>query len=953
MKPNLSLKPAFRRRRWIPYGVLVVTLLLTAGATYYVAMTTKARDQLRFENAVHRTQDNIENRLETYIALLRAGSGFFAASDQVSLEEFRVFVYRLELKRRYPGIQGIGFSARVMPSQKDALVADMQRQGAENFTIKPEFKRSEYHAIAYLEPLDKRNQVAIGFDMFTEPVRRVAMERARDTGAPAASGRVTLVQEIDPLKQAGFLIYVPVYRNGVTPNTVAERQAALRGFIYSPFRADDLMKGIFGTEKYPAVDFEIYDGTHRSQENLLYRSNRTRTLSNAPHHSRFRATKIIDVAGRPWIIAFAARPEFFELTSSRSLVPYIWLGGLLISLVLFSVTRSQVRAREAAERWAASLRQSQEALRESEIRFRTLVEQSPLSTQILSPDGRTLQVNRAWEELWGITLDRLGDYNMLEDEQLVTKGIMPYIKQGFAGEVTAIPPILYDPNQTIPELSAYEDSPRWVQAYIYPVKDEAGNIREVVLVHEDISDHKRAEKEREQLLAREQAARVEAEAANRMKDEFLATLSHELRTPLNAMLGWTQMLRTRKFDEATAARALETIDRNTKSLAQLIEDILDVSRIITGKLRLNVRPVKLESAIEAAIDTVRPAANAKEIQIELILDSSIEPILGDANRLQQVVWNLLSNAIKFTPKGGRIEVRLERVDSLQVGGLTELQVNKLQVEGSDQHSNPSVQIQVSDTGQGIAPDFLPYVFERFRQADSSMTRSHGGLGLGLAIVRHLVELHGGTVSVHSQGIGQGATFIVNLPLTTVVEEANQSEQVQPTVTDEEPASCSCPPSLNGLRILVVDDEPDARELMITMLRQYGAEVIAVATGSEALEALTQNDFGLEEVGQFQEFVDCQEKALNSKSKILNSKFDVLVSDIGMPQEDGYTLIRKVRALSAEQGGQIPAVALTAYARAEDRKQAMLAGFQVHIPKPVDPNELATVIANLTERIVRA
>ncbi len=405
----------------------------------------------------------------------------------------------------------------------------------------------------------------------------------------------------------------------------------------------------------------------------------------------------------------------------------------------------------------------------------------------------------------------------------------------------------------------------------------------------DITQRQQAELEREQLLAREQAARAEAEAANRMKDEFLATLSHELRTPLNAMIGWTQLLRTRKFDEATATRALEVIDRNTKSLAQLIEDVLDVSRIITGKLRLNVFPVQLAPIISAAIDTVRPAAEAKEIQL-VLLDSSVGLVLGDANRLQQVVWNLLTNAVKFTPKRGRVQVRLHL-----------------------EHSR--VQISVSDTGQGISPDFLPYVFDRFRQADSTTTRSHGGLGLGLAIVRHLVELHGGTVAVQSPGIGQGATFIVNLPLMAVAG-ASVPEQIQSPVKSE---VLACVPPLDGLRVLVVDDEADARELLLTTLAQYGAEVTAVATVSEALESLQR------------------------------LKPNVLVSDIGMPGEDGYALIRQVRTLTQEQGGETPAVALTAYARAEDRKQALLAGFQLHVPKPVDPAELAAVICNLAER----
>ena len=433
----------------------------------------------------------------------------------------------------------------------------------------------------------------------------------------------------------------------------------------------------------------------------------------------------------------------------------------------------------------------------------------------------------------------------------------------------------------------------WGNGIMAALRDESGQLQGFAKIMRDFTERKQAEEEREQLLAREQAARAEAEAANRIKDEFLATLSHELRTPLNAMLGWTQLLRTRNFNEETTARALETIDRNTKSLAQLIEDVLDVSRIITGKFRMNVCPVELVPIIEAAIETVRTAADAKQIQIQSGLDSSVGTILGDANRLQQVVWNLLSNAVKFTPRGGRVEVRLERINS-------------------------RVQIRVSDTGQGISPEFLPYVFDRFRQADSSMTRVHGGLGLGLAIVRHVVELHGGTVYAESPGLGQGATFIVELPFMAVdVLATSKLEQVQPKLTDEMPNLC--PLELEGLKVLVVDDEPDARDLIATVLGQCGAEVEVAASAVEALETIEK------------------------------WQPDVLVSDIGMPGEDGYTLIRKLRALEAQRGGQIPAVALTAYARAEDRTQALLAGFQLHVPKPVDPSELAVVVGNLVGR----
>jgi len=415
--------------------------------------------------------------------------------------------------------------------------------------------------------------------------------------------------------------------------------------------------------------------------------------------------------------------------------------------------------------------------------------------------------------------------------------------------------------------------------------------------------------------AESEAARSTAEAANRTKDEFLATLSHELRTPLNAMLGWTHLLRTRKMDEAKMARALETIDRNTKSLAMLIEDILDVSRIMTGKLHLSADVCQLVTVVEGAIESVRPAAEAKTIELELCGAPSTGSVWGDANRLQQVVWNLLSNAIKFTPNGGRVEVKLEC--------------------HSDESTHcPYAQIQVSDTGKGISPEFLPYVFERFRQENNTTTRTHGGLGLGLALVRYLVELHGGTVHAASPGEGLGATFTVQLPLWAVQTASSPQSLVTPTVSDtmacdrdretvtalEPPTAVSAPrlPALKGLRVLVVDDEVDARELVTTILQHSGAQVTAAASASEAFSLLSQ------------------------------LKADVLVSDIAMPQVDGYAFIRKVRELEAQRGEYIPALALTAYAKESDRQLSLEAGFQVHLPKPFNPNELVRVITKLAK-----
>lgn len=434
-----------------------------------------------------------------------------------------------------------------------------------------------------------------------------------------------------------------------------------------------------------------------------------------------------------------------------------------------------------------------------------------------------------------------------------------------------------------------EESRRCIQAI---------NVELEQRVQERTAQLEASNRTKDELLMREQIIRAEAEAANRAKDEFLSILSHELRTPLNAILGWSTMLRQRTLSEDKVLRALETIERNAKSQAQLIEDILDISRIITGKLRLQVRPVNLVPVIESAIESVRLAAEAKSIRLQSVLDSQASSLLGDANRLQQVMWNLLSNALKFTPKDGRVEIRLERVNS-------------------------HAEITVSDTGPGISSDFLPFVFDRFRQHDSTTTRSYGGLGLGLAIVRQLVELHGGTVTVVSPGIGQGTTFTVTLPAMIIPLPPSDPEPLNSIVETKGRVEAS--PSLEGLKILVVDDEADALELLSTILQKYGADVIAVASVKQALTII---------------------ETATDRSP------DVLVSDIGMPDEDGYSLIRKLRQLEAQRGGRLPAIALTAYARNDDRRQALLAGFQMHLTKPVDAAELVAVVASLTGRTSR-
>jgi len=423
---------------------------------------------------------------------------------------------------------------------------------------------------------------------------------------------------------------------------------------------------------------------------------------------------------------------------------------------------------------------------------------------------------------------------------------------------------------------------------VSPVRNSQGEIIGASKIARDISDKVQAEAERTRLLASERAARERAEAASRAKDEFVAMISHEIRSPLNAILGWSQMLRQGALDETATANALESIERNARAQAQLVSDLLDISRVITGKLRINSRPVDIMNSLESALESVYPAAEAKQITIDVQREPYATVVTGDADRLQQVLWNLLSNAVKFTPRKGRVAVKIARLDSY-------------------------LEIAVSDSGIGIPEDFLPFIFDRFSQADSSSARKHGGLGLGLSIARHIVELHGGTIAAESAGEGKGATFRVALPV-----RALQLQKADSAAADVPLDTIAHDILLNGLRVMVVDDEAETRELLKVMLCSHGADVLEISSGAEAL-------------AQIEEWRPA-----------------IIVSDIGMPTMDGYMFMKRVRAFDSEQRS-VPAIALTAYARAEDRLRALAAGFQMHVPKPVEASELVMVIASLVKR----
>ncbi|WP_445305054.1 PAS domain-containing protein [Microcoleus sp. Pol12B4] len=529
---------------------------------------------------------------------------------------------------------------------------------------------------------------------------------------------------------------------------------------------------------------------------------------------------------------------------------------------------------EVAERtWAAAERaRSEAALRDSEELKQRILESSqdcikvlmldseivyinPGGLCLLEIDDPSLILNTIWQDIWQ------GKY--YEN----AKAAIAAAKAGKVGQFQAY-------------LPTYKGTPKWWDIITTPVRNTTGQVTQLLAISRDITKQKQAETELERMLAQEQVARETADRANRIKDEFLAVLSHELRSPLNPILGWSKLLQQRKFDPARTLTALATIERNAQLQVQLIDDLLDISRILRGKLSLTVKPVDLSTVISAALETVRLAAEAKTLEIQTKMSLGIAIVMGDSGRLQQVVWNLLSNAVKFTPSGGLVTVELSLTGN-------------------------TAQIQVTDTGKGIKPDFLPYVFEHFRQEDGAITRKFGGLGLGLAIVQQIVEMHGGTVAVDSSGEGKGAMFTVQIPLASHI-------CVLPAI---EPPSDSTG-NLSGIRILVVDDETDSREFVAFVLEQAGAIVTSVASATTALQAFSQ------------------------------AIPEIVVSDIGMPEMDGYMLMRHIRSLPREQGGQIPAIALTAYAGEMDRQQAIAAGFQRHLAKPIDPEGVVAIVTEL-------
>lgn len=713
-------------------AVGVIGFLATFAAAEVFRRSADDRDVVRFDGWVEATQSEIAARLETYIAVQLAGRGLFASQEAVTPEMFRRFVAELALKRRYPGVQGVGFARRLAWEERAEVEEELRAQGRPEFRVWPEGPRAEVFPIAFLEPMDARNRAAIGYDMFSEPVRREAMVRARDSGRAAASGKVTLVQEIDEQKQAGFLIYMPVYRGGGTPETVEERRKELLGFVYSPFRMDDLLAGIFGRHERSRVAFSVYDGSIRSA-NLMHRS----AGASLDHAPRFTRTVSLDVAGRPWSVVFHSQPAL-DIGSTRGLVPFVWIAGLVITGLAFGFVRGRERT-----------------------------------------------------------------------------------------------------------------------------------------VERELATRRRSADEREELLRREQIARAEAESASRAKDEFLAILGHELRNPLAPIVTAVDLLRMK--GEGALPRELELIERQTKHLAHLVDDLLDVARITQGKMELERRPVDLAATVARAVEMTTPLLDERNHHLELQIEPGLV-VLGDEVRLVQVVTNLLSNAAKFTEPGGNVAVSARR-------------------EGEE------IVLSVRDDGMGIAPALLPRVFDTFTQGPRIVDRSKGGLGLGLSLVRSLVEAHGGRVCAASEGTGRGTTIEVRLPK---LEAKIEGEAPRSPAVVSKKARC--------LRTLVVDDNEDAAESIAAWLRAVGHDVRVAYDGPQALEIARR-------------FTP-----------------EVALLDLGLPGMDGYEVGMRLRRLMP-----LRLIAITGYGQERDRDRTREAGFECHLVKPVSPERVLEAMQGSGDR----
>ena len=834
LAPNPWWRPTPSRTR-VPLLVLVTALVASGAVVWLVHVGIAERDEARFRNAVHATSDRMQARLDAYTAVLRAGRAFFIANGMdVDAERFHRFVAEQEVQERYPGIQGVGFSRRLTRDQLDAVVNERRRDGLPDYQVWPMDDRQELHAILFLEPLDRRNRVAMGYDMFTEATRREAMERARDTGKPAASGAITLVQEIDANKQQGFNLYLPLYEGGVVPATLEERRRKLLGFVYAPFRVDDLLAGIFGTERNHRVTFSIHDG-RRPDAPVLH------VAADMTGNARFSGEQELEVGGRTWVLRFESLPSL-ERASSRWLFPFVVAGALVVSALLFLLAMSQSRAQEQYRVHSRIIDSMTEGVSVSDER------------------GTILYTNPAEDEMFGYARGELigkpitmqNSYPARDNERIVGEVIAQLRERGvWTGEFANVKK----------DGTAFTTYAR-ISALTLAGKSYW------VCVQEDITLRKQAEREREDLLERERAA-------NRAKDEFIALVSHELRNPLAPIAAAVELLAVRGVPGIE--RETRIIERQLRHLRNVVDDLLDVSAITHGGIRLSRQPIQLAAVVADA--RALAMGDIEDRQHELRIDVPTEGLTVDVDRerMVQVITKLLGNAAKYTDRGGRIEIHARK-------------------------EADNVVLRVRDNGIGVDPEVLPTLFRPFMQGDRRVEQAKGGMGLGLALVQGLVHAHGGTVEARSEGRGTGSEFIVRLPASPVEVAAPP----QPAPSSRKP------------RVLVVDDNQDAADLLGEVLETAGYEVCVAYHPVRAIEL------------------------------VRDTPADAAILDIGLPEMDGYELATKLAGTSRPV-----LIALTGYGRDDDRARSRSAGFAHHFVKPVSPQTILAALAGLGDDASRS
>ncbi|HEX4923696.1 MAG TPA: CHASE domain-containing protein [Bdellovibrionales bacterium] len=852
-KPALSM--ADLRKSLSPFAVLLFGVTLTLVAWYHAREYSHMQKQAHFEEIVSDIFGSIEERLKMNMNSLVQTRGLFTSIDRPTARQFREYVENMRVTEVYEGIQGVGFAPRMKEWELKGHAARMRRNGIEDYRIWPPGKRDEYFPILYLEPLDWRNHRALGFDMYSNPVRREAMDRARDTGEPAMTARVRLVQETSEEAQPGFLIYVPVYDLTYPISTVDERRRALIGYVYSPYRAQDLFESVFENESRnsPLADFEVYDGGNFDGESLLYNKTGGLNALERGRRSEFTRRESLNIGGRTLGIHVSTLPAFEKRTQDYLLHLGLF-SGLLVSFLLFVILQSDRRHLDRQRLLLQRARAAQMETRTTLQRLETLVTQAPVALWALDARGIVILSK-------GKGLEHLG----LRPGQAVGRDVRAI----FSNSKELFDRLLKG-ESFVTEL---ELRGLWYVTHLTALKGPLGNVTGGLVVMVDITERKVAE---EQL----KKAKLEADVANQAKTSFLAVMSHEIRTPLAAVLGFSELLQSPQLTDRERLAYVETIRRNGELLSDLIEDILDLSKIEMNKMELE----RIRFSIADLLKDVRAvlAIKAKEKEILLEFDQATPlpaTIVSDPTRLRQILVNVIGNAIKFTHSG---EVRV-------TAGLREASARPAQIY-----------FRIADTGTGISRAQATKLFRPFTQADSSMTRRFGGTGLGLALSRRLARGLGGDVELLESAPGRGSVFEVRV-------DAGSVEGVPRVTSVMAPAGRSTPQSrvpqygaLSGVRVLLVDDVIDNQVLMGRFLKMAGAEVDYASNGREGIE------------------------------KALARDYHIVLMDIQMPEVDGYEASRELRRL----GFKRPIVALTAHALKEEREKTFQAGCNDHLTKPI-------------------